>query len=127
MKSIRRLALACCLLLPACATLPPPVLPNSYILGGDGPRPTKMVYLRNPNICPEYYKDAVIELAYTLQPDGSVSNVRVVSADPSNCGFAGEAVYAFRKWKFPPYLENGVAVPHDAVYRLTFRISDLVG
>ena len=122
-KATATFACACALLLAGChSDLPPPITGPSYKFGANTVRPVKMVYVhRQFNLCPDVYKDALVDLNFIIEPDGSVSHIRVVNENPKNCGFADDAVYAFRSWKFPPYLEKGVAVPHEAHYGFTFK------
>lgn len=58
-------------------------------------------------------------MAFTVEPDGSVSHINVVSEKPKGCGFADDVVFSFRKWKFPPKIENGVAVQYSDVYYIS--------
>jgi TonB family protein len=115
--------LAAPFLLSACAKdLPPPVIGPAFSINGDL-KPTKMVYPTEPKLCDRYPgNSAFVRLGFTLQPDGTVANIKVLEESNPQCGYGNEAIYVFRKWKFEPHLENGVAVPFDAVYRMTFGI-----
>jgi TonB family protein len=123
MKFASAAVLALPLLISACdKTVPPPVIGPSFSNSSEL-KPTKMVYPQEPKLCDRYPSDsAFVRLGFTLQPDGSVANIKILDESNPQCGYGNEAVYVFRKWRFPPHLENGVAVPFDATYRMTFNI-----
>jgi hypothetical protein len=125
MKLSPALALACLALVSACNTnLPEPLLPNSHKFSTGMPVPTKYVHVEYPTDCPSYVGEASAKLAYTLEPDGSVSNVRRLEEKPAGCGFANAFMYSFKKWRFAPKIENGVAVravDQTCTYAWTFN------
>jgi hypothetical protein len=115
--------LALPLLISACdKTVPPPVVGPAHQFPGNQPIPTRMDPLRDPHICTGLQKNAVVNFIFRLGADGSVSNIRIVDETPKNCGFADEVGYTFRKWHFPPVLENGVPVARDTHYRVIFGV-----
>jgi TonB family protein len=118
------MALVICSFLSGCGNIPPPIVSQSYSYGPNTVQPTKRVPIERPIACPGWYKDVTVKLAYTLEPDGSVSHIRVLDESHKGCDFAENAVFAFRQWKFPPYLENGVPVAHESTYDITFQTSD---
>ncbi len=59
-------------------------------------------------------------IQYTLEPDGSVSDLKVVSEAPKGYGFAASALQALGKSRFPPFLVNGFPVPRRTIFRVTF-------
>ena len=58
---------------------------------------------------------------FTINPNGSVSHVRVIKATTYN--FGEEAGYTVRDWRFNPAKKNGQAVPVRARLPFTFRQS----
>ena len=58
---------------------------------------------------------------FTINPNGSVSHVRIIKATTYN--FAEEAGYTVRDWRFKPAKKNGQAVPVRARLPFTFRQS----
>jgi TonB family protein len=118
------LASVACLSLAGCSDRPPPILGPSHIFQGGQPIPTKLVPIAQQWICPTWHKEVTVELGFTLEPDGSVSHIKVLEESKKGCGYAENAVYAFRQWKFAPYLENGVPVAHESTYRLSFALAD---
>ena len=62
-----------------------------------------------------------IKLAFTINPQGRVENIRVLEASPRNV-FDREARRAAARWRFAPRTENGAAVSREAVKTLHFRL-----
>jgi TonB family protein len=79
-----------------------------------------MVLPKSQRTCPYAYKPGVVDLAFIVEPDGSVSHIKILSENPRNCGYASDAIFAFRYWKFPPHMENGVAVAYPGTYTVNF-------
>jgi TonB family protein len=123
MKSTTALLLAISVLTTGCAKdVPPPVIRPSFQYGAGQMRPTKREYMSAPTICPNFRGDVTVRLGFTLEPDGRVSHVRILDESHKGCGFAGEAAMRFRKWRFPPHVENGVAVAHEEEYSIGFNV-----
>jgi TonB family protein len=89
--------------------------------GENGLVPTSQVLPKSQNTCPHFYNAGLVKLAFTVKPDGSVSDIKVAGESPRNCGFASDAIFAFRYWKFPPRVVNGTAVPYQGVYTVAFQ------
>lgn len=62
-----------------------------------------------------------IKLAFTINPQGRVENIRVLEASPRNV-FDREARRAAARWRFAPRTEGGAAVSREAVKTLHFRL-----
>lgn len=62
-----------------------------------------------------------IKLAFTINPQGRVENIRVLEASPRNV-FDREARRAAARWRFAPRTENGAPVAREAVKTLHFRL-----
>ena len=56
----------------------------------------------------------LVVVNYDVLVDGSVAELRVVSADPIGY-FEEEAIRFVRTWKFRPAIQDGVAVPSSGV------------
>jgi protein TonB len=82
---------------------------------------------RTRMVAPTYPSDALkrgiegwVELAFTVQPNGTVDDVEVRNASPAEI-FDAAAVRAIRQWRFEPVQRNGKAVPQRAMVRLRFN------
>jgi TonB family protein len=64
-----------------------------------------------------------VELAFTVQPNGSVDDVEVRNASPADV-FDDAAMRAVRQWKFEPVVRNGEKVQQRAMIRLKFANQD---
>lgn len=62
-----------------------------------------------------------VEIEFTIEPDGSVSNPRVVAADPPRV-FNRNAIRAIFKWKFKPRIVDGRPVARQARQRMDFTL-----
>jgi TonB family protein len=60
-----------------------------------------------------------VELAFTVQTNGSVNDVEVRNASPAEV-FDDAAVRAVRQWRFEPVEKNGEVVEQRAMVRLKF-------
>jgi TonB family protein len=60
-----------------------------------------------------------VELAFTVQTNGTVDDVEVRNASPANV-FDDAAVRAVRQWRFEPVVRNGEKVTQRALVRLRF-------
>ena len=63
-----------------------------------------------------------VELAFTVQPNGTVEDVEVRNASPADV-FDDAAVRAIRGWRFEPVERNGERVAQRAMVRLRFAQS----
>jgi protein TonB len=65
----------------------------------------------------------IVDFAFTLEPDGSVGDFKVIQELPTGFGFAAAGAAVFGQWKFPPHLVDGKAVATPATYRFTWKLS----
>jgi protein TonB len=79
---------------------------------------------------PQFPREALIrgisgwvEVEFTIEPDGSVSNPRVSASSPSDI-FNRDAIRAIFKWKFKPRIVDGKPVTRQAKQRLEFNLND---
>lgn len=66
----------------------------------------------DPKYPPEAARDGIqgwVQLSYAIAPDGSVTDVQVLAAEPRRI-FDKSAIQALKRWKFRPKLEQGKAV-----------------
>ena len=61
-----------------------------------------------------------VQLDFTVNADGSTSNVSVAESSPPGT-FDEAAMSAARQWRFKPYVVDGEAVPVNSVVRLRFE------
>jgi periplasmic protein TonB len=78
---------------------------------------------------PEYPEGAIkrkiegyVDINFTIKPDGSVGEPKVVYEVPRDYGFAAAAMRAFVQWKFQPNIVEGTAIATPATYRFTFKL-----
>jgi outer membrane biosynthesis protein TonB len=85
------------------------------------PGPYMMVKPHYPDACPSFRGDAIVNLKFMIEPDGTVTHVQILDETPAGCGFADEMLRVFSKWTFYPFRANGMPIEHDGYYRFTFR------
>ncbi len=85
------------------------------------------VLVRNVN--PRYPATAVranqegwVEVAFTVTPDGSVDDVKVVDAEPRHV-FDRAAVEAVSRWKYQPATQDGAPVASQDKRRIVFKLN----
>jgi protein TonB len=101
----------------------PPVAPPPPVAQGE----TRDVEVITP-LAPSYPPQAArqrregwVEVEFTVNADGSVSNAKVSSSDPPRV-FDREAIRAVQNAKFNPRLENGVPVSSTVRRRIEFKL-----
>lgn len=62
-----------------------------------------------------------VTMRFTINSDGSVSDVRVTDANPRRV-FDRAAVAALSEWEFEPFREGGEAVSREASITIDFRL-----
>lgn len=79
---------------------------------------------------PQFPREALIkgiegwvEVEFTIEPDGTVSDPKVLAAEPRRI-FDREAIRAIYKWKFKPRIVDGKPVSRRASQRLDFKLND---
>jgi TonB family protein len=60
-----------------------------------------------------------VEVAFTVMPNGSVTDVEVRNASPTEV-FDDAAIRAVRQWRFEPVMQNGERIQQRAMVRLRF-------
>jgi periplasmic protein TonB len=100
--------------------VPPP--PEPVRVGGNVKQP-KIVHIEQPKYPPEAKKagvEGVVILEATLNADGTVDKVKVISGPPMLVESATEAL---THWKYEPTYLNGQAVPVILTAKITFSLS----
>lgn len=65
--------------------------------------------------------EGFVELEFTIQPDGTVTDVEVVNAGPGKL-FVSSSTYAILKWEFTPLTIDGQALARRATQRFDFLL-----
>lgn len=121
MKAVRKLAvlisLGALLPLAASAKTPEEAYMESASKAPGVPVPVAVV---TPRIVSSEYVGAKVEVAFTVDAQGTPTNLAVVSSPDAM--LAKVIVDAVKKWRFTPVLKNGTAVATKVV--LPIRISD---
>jgi protein TonB len=109
---------------PAPKPAPPPVAETAPAAPVGETRPAELVR----SVAPEYPMDAYrarqqgwVEVEFTVNADGSVSDAKVVNAEPSRV-FNAAALRAVARWTFKPRLENGKPVAERVRRRIEFKL-----
>ena len=93
---------------------------------GEGNQSLRVVRQVEPTY-PSTAKQAEIEgkvtLSFTVNPDGTVSNIEIVDANPPRM-FDAAAKQAMSRWQFEPATENGQAVAKRATQTLNFQLNN---
>lgn len=64
-----------------------------------------------------------VTLSVTINPDGTVSDAKVVESDPPRM-FDRSALKAIKRWKFRPKVVNGKPVSQKAKQTIEFKLDD---
>lgn len=98
---------------------------NAATASAGGTHPA--VLLRN--VPPRYPTTAVranqegwVEVAFTITPEGTVDDVKVVDAEPRHV-FDRAATEAVSRWKFQPATQDGNPVPSQDKRRIVFKLN----
>ena len=79
-----------------------------------------------PPLYPEYamnrQMEGFVDFEFTIEPDGSVANPKVIREFPEHAGFAANAKQVFGSFTFAPDMVNGVPVATPARYRMAFKL-----
>jgi protein TonB len=102
--------------------LPPPPAPAAVRVGGQIKAPRKLVSADPvyPDIAKQARVQGVVILECTIDPQGRVSDVRVLRSIPL---LDQAAIDAVRQWVFAPTLLNGVPVPVIMTLTVGFTLS----
>lgn len=89
-------------------------------------QPARLVHHVEPEYPPAAFRqriEGVVELAITIETDGSVTDVEVVSAEPPGI-FEDAAMQAVRRWRYEPRKVDGTPTESRAHVRIDFEIGE---
>jgi protein TonB len=84
--------------------------------------PISSIRPRYPTTALRNNQEGWVDVQYTVNADGSVSNISVVSAEPRHV-FDNAAIDALRRAKFSPAMRNGTATASQQQKRIEFKLS----
>jgi TonB family protein len=102
-----------------------PQMPKPLRVGGNIRVPTKTLDVKPtyPKSMRDAGREGVVPIEAVIGPDGTVTSVRVLTAQV-HPDFAIAAAEAVRQWKFTPTLLNGAPVEVVMKVSVEFRLSD---
>jgi len=112
----------------ALATCPPRPNPASLVVkpqpevGSTEGKVLKRVRPTFPDCAVDKRVAGLVDMIFTVQPDGSVDDIQVVQEVPAGFGFASAGVQALSHWEFEPKLVEGKPVTFRGRLRLTWDI-----
>lgn len=84
--------------------------------------PISTIRPRYPTNALRNNQEGWVDVQYTVNADGSVSNIQVVRAEPRHV-FDNAAIDALRRAKFSPALRNGMATASQQQKRIEFKLT----
>ena len=104
----------------------PPTAPDAPIEPTDtyirDPQPVFRPPPEDPQRALRFKREGVVELEFTIAPDGSVRDIRVTDSQPPGV-FDHAATKALCKWRYAPQFVNAVPVERAGVrVRIVFRL-----
>jgi protein TonB len=100
--------------------------PDASATSADSPRVnavmlrrTKIVNAAYPQVAKDNALSGMLELNFTLQPDGSTSDIEVVKAEPFGL-FEESAIKAVAQWRYEPVIRDGKAVAQPVTVNIKF-------
>jgi periplasmic protein TonB len=87
------------------------------------PIPVSIIRPRYPPTALRNGQEGWVDVQYTVNTDGSVTNISVVGAEPRHI-FDSAAIDALRRAKFSPAMRDGVAVVYQQEKRIEFKINN---
>jgi periplasmic protein TonB len=85
--------------------------------------PVSSIRVRYPSTALRNNQEGWVDLQYTVNPDGSVTNVSVVNAEPRHV-FDSAAIDAIRHAKFSPAMRDGTATASQQQKRIEFKLNN---
>jgi TonB family protein len=67
-------------------------------------------------------KEGFVEFEFTINPDGTVANPKIINEYPEHMGFRESAKEAFRGFTFAPDIVDGSPIATPARYRMVFKM-----
>ena len=87
------------------------------------PTPIYRGSLVYPDRAADMGREGYVDFDFTIEPDGTVGDPRVVAEVPDGIGFAEAAKKAFPKWRFKPMMKDGHPVAAPAHIRVSFKLA----
>ena len=109
---------------PAATPAPPPVAEAPAPAPAGETHAAQLVKSAAPAYPPEAvrsHKDGWVQVEFTVDPNGQVTDAKVANADPPRL-FNTAALDAVRRWTFKPRMENGKAVEERMSRRIEFKL-----
>ena len=114
---------------PAASSAPPSAqVTRTVVTSGGMPPPVTAEAQLTRRVPPEYPETAIrkgiegyVDLHFTITPQGTVTQVAVVNADPADV-FDHAATDAVRRWHYDPRVVDGQPVESQSQVRLQFRL-----
>jgi TonB family protein len=85
-------------------------------------RPIKRGNVFYPERALDAGRAGYVDFTFTIEPDGSVGDLKMIQEVPIGFGFATAAEKAMPTWRFEPKLVDGKPVPTLAHYRFSFQL-----
>ncbi len=106
----------------------PPTAPDAPIEPTDtfirDPQPVFRPHPEYPARALRFKREGIVELEFTIAPDGSVHDIRVVLSEPEGV-FDHAAIKALRKWRYDPQLVNSAPIERTGMrVRIVFRLDE---
>jgi protein TonB len=97
---------------------------NASAGGGDtrDAIPISTIRPRYPATALRNNQEGWVDVQYTVNPDGSVSNIQVTGAEPRHV-FDNAAIDALRRAKFSPAMRGGAAIASQQQKRIEFKLN----
>ena len=87
------------------------------------PKPISRTPPKYPDRAEDRQISGYVDFDFTIEPDGTVGDPRVVAEVPDGIGFAEAAKKAFPKWRFKPMMKDGHPVAAPAHIRVSFKLA----
>lgn len=97
---------------------------NASVGGGETREaiPISTIRPRYPSAALRNNQEGWVDVQYTVNADGSVTNIQVTSAEPRHV-FDNAAIDALRRAKFSPAMRDGAAVASQQQKRIEFKLN----
>ncbi|WP_348760396.1 energy transducer TonB [uncultured Salinisphaera sp.] len=83
----------------------------------------KQVSPTYPSTAKQAQIEGKVTMSFTVNPDGSVSNIEIIEANPPRM-FDAAAKQAMGRWRFKPAKDNGQAVAKRATQTMNFTLNN---
>lgn len=87
-------------------------------------KPIKRVSPQFPACAEERGLSGVVDFAFTVEPDGSVGDIKLLQEVPAGFGFADAAKAVLPQWQYQPRLVDGKPVAYAVTFRFSMRHVD---